>query len=88
MHTDQAMPITSGPSFRPLLTTISTAFRRLAAQFPGGETAGDMPAGAELAPSIRYDIGEIECRPSQPSSRQGTERFQPQTLEGIWLRYY
>jgi hypothetical protein len=84
MITNQALPITFGTSFRPLLTTVFIALRRRIGA--SRDTAKDTPAGAELAPCHRYDIGEIDCRPPSPSpsAMEGTQ----QTLEGIWLRYF
>jgi hypothetical protein len=84
--TIRALPISFGTPFRPLLTTISIAFRHVAKRIrDSGETVENTPAGAELAPCHRYDIGELDCRPSP--SPIGIESAQQQTLERIWLRY-
>ncbi|MGE0500403.1 MAG: hypothetical protein AB7I79_01975 [Rhizobiaceae bacterium] len=42
---------------------------------------------SKLPPHLRYDIGELDCRPERPQTLDQVLSGRQTSLEGVWLRY-
>ena len=87
MHTNQDAPIAFPISLRPLLEAISIASRSAIKRIRDNRKAARYESVvSELAPRLRYDIGEIDYRPSQPQQLREIQYSYQQSLEARWLR--
>lgn len=89
MHTNQDVSITYPISLRPLLEAISIRLRDTIKRIRGSrEAARYARVVSELAPHLRYDIGELDSIPPPPLPLREVQRSRQQSLEAVWLRYF
>ena len=81
-QTEIAFPMSFG---RPLHTIFAVLNRALKTLHERREAARQERIISRLAPHLRQDIGDLDCRPPLPRPLSETLKAQQQTLESMWL---
>ena len=84
MHTDQTTPIALRISLHPLLESISTSMRRAFELLRDRlEMARQQRIVSQLAPHLRHDVGDLDCRPPLPRPLLEVQESRRQSLEAM-----
>ena len=85
MHTQSDAPIAFPIPLQPLLGAVSRAWHSTVKRVCSSrEIARHERVVSRLAPHLRYDIGDLDCRPPPPLPLPEVQ----QSLEAMWLRYF
>ena len=87
MHTQSDAPIAFPIPLQPLLGAVSRAWHSTEKRVCSSrEIARHERVVSRLAPHLRYDIGDLDCRPPPSLPLREIHSYQ-QSLEAMWLRY-
>jgi hypothetical protein len=85
-HSDVSSPLPI--PLQPLLGAISRVWHSTAKRVRSSrEIARPECVVSRLAAHLRYDIGDLDCRPLPPLPPQENQNSHQQSLEAMWLRY-
>ncbi|MCC2690493.1 MAG: hypothetical protein K0S21_3296 [Rhizobiaceae bacterium] len=89
MHTKQHATIEPTVSLHTVLEALVVALRATAKRVRmGHEAARRQRCVAELAPHLRYDVGEMDLIPPLPRTLREIQHSDRQSLEAMWLRHF
>jgi hypothetical protein len=89
MHSYQETEVAFPISFWRTLRTISAVLNRTSRRLhESREAARQERVVSKLAPHLRHDIGELDCRPPQPLALSETLKAHRHTLESMWLHNF
>lgn len=84
-----AHPTVTLTAFSQHLHAVSAAWKQAIDQFrESRRIARQERLIARLAPHLRHDIGELDCRPPLPRPLDETLRARQTTLESTWLSQF
>jgi hypothetical protein len=89
MHKHSDAPIAFPIPLQPLLGAVSRAWHSTVKRVRSSrEIARHEQVVSRLAPHLRYDIGDLDCRPPPPLPLREVQNSHQQSLEAMWLRYF